>query len=71
VILKQLTIENYKAFREAIFHPERDLTIVVGTNGAGKTSLIEVVGLLSEARTLPRFCLIGKMTLVRSIDGIS
>src|SRR5437667_12577156 len=46
--LQKLKIENYKAFDEALFKPEEGLTVLLGTNGAGKTSLMEAMSLLAE-----------------------
>ena len=45
-MLKKLTIENYRGYE----HHEidfRDLTIIVGKNNAGKSTLIEALRLLS------------------------
>ncbi len=44
----KLIIENYKIFSrtEILFEP--DLTIFLGTNGAGKTSFLEVLSILHE-----------------------
>lgn len=49
VRLKSLRVENYKAFEDATFVPDDSrLTVVVGANGSGKTSLWEILGLLSR-----------------------
>ncbi|MBM4395370.1 MAG: AAA family ATPase [Deltaproteobacteria bacterium] len=47
--LKSLRICNYKAFADTTFEPdEGGLTILIGNNGSGKTSLWEVLSLLSR-----------------------
>jgi ABC-type transport system involved in cytochrome c biogenesis ATPase subunit len=47
--LRALRIRNYKAFEDSTFTPhESGLTAVVGVNGSGKTSLWEVLSLLSR-----------------------
>jgi predicted ATPase len=49
VKLKQVRVRNYKAFEDTTFVPdESGLTVVIGSNGSGKTSLWEVLSLLSR-----------------------
>ena len=47
-MLESLKISNFKAFREASFDFGR-LNIFVGANGAGKTNLLEAIGVISAA----------------------
>jgi energy-coupling factor transporter ATP-binding protein EcfA2 len=46
--LEKLIIENYKGIERAELIPEPDVTLVIGINGAGKTSLAEAIRLLGE-----------------------
>lgn len=41
--LEQITIEGYRAHSKTTFSLEDDLTVVVGRNNTGKTSLVEVI----------------------------
>ena len=41
--LKQITIEGYRAHSNTILSLEDDLTVIVGRNNTGKTSLVEVI----------------------------
>ncbi|MBI3493266.1 MAG: AAA family ATPase [Acidobacteria bacterium] len=47
--LVSLKVQNYKAFDDTVFEPDSSgLTVVIGNNGSGKTSLWEVLSLLSR-----------------------
>jgi hypothetical protein len=49
VKLTSLRIRNYKAFEDSTFIPDSSgLTVVIGTNASGKTSLWEVLSLLAR-----------------------
>lgn len=39
--LEQITIEGYRAHSKTTFSLEDDLTVIVGRNNTGKTSLVE------------------------------
>lgn len=41
--LEQITIEGYRAHSKTTFSLEDDLTVIVGRNNTGKTSLVEVI----------------------------
>ena len=41
--LEQITIEGYRAHSKTTFSLEDDLTVLVGSNNTGKTSLVEVI----------------------------
>lgn len=46
--LQKVVIENYKGIERAELEPARDVTLIIGINGAGKTSLVEAIRLLGE-----------------------
>ncbi len=47
--LRRIRIVNYKAFEDFTFEPDTSgLTAIIGPNGSGKTSLWEVVSLVSR-----------------------
>jgi predicted ATPase len=47
--LRSLRIRNYKAFEDTVFEPDsKNLTVVIGNNGSGKTSLWEVLSLIAR-----------------------
>ncbi|MEW6742218.1 MAG: AAA family ATPase [Planctomycetota bacterium] len=47
--LARLSVTNYKAFEDFVFEPDPSgLTTVIGANGSGKTSLWEVLSLMSR-----------------------
>ena len=47
--LISLRIKNYKAFEDTVFEPDsKGLTVIIGNNGSGKTSLWEVLSLLAR-----------------------
>lgn len=47
--LISLRIKNYKAFEDTVFEPDsKGLTLIIGNNGSGKTSLWEVLSLLAR-----------------------
>lgn len=50
MILKKLCLEQYRNIRLASFEPARNLTILFGFNGQGKTNILESIYLLSNAR---------------------
>lgn len=54
MILKALEVENYRNIPAARFEPGRELTVICGKNGQGKTNLLEAVWLLSRRQKLPR-----------------
>ena len=46
--IKKISIRNFKALHDVEFEPG-SVNVFVGTNGAGKTSLLESIGILSAA----------------------
>jgi ABC-type transport system involved in cytochrome c biogenesis ATPase subunit len=51
-MLTTLEIQNFKAFGERVRLDLRPLTVLVGPNGSGKTSILDAVGLLSQSAPL-------------------
>ncbi|MDR2456778.1 MAG: AAA family ATPase [Deltaproteobacteria bacterium] len=41
MIIKQLTVENYRCFDQAVIDFDDKATIIVGPNGSGKTAILE------------------------------
>jgi DNA replication and repair protein RecF len=56
VIIERLELVDFRNYREAVFIPAAGTTLVVGTNGQGKTNLVEAVaylGTLTSFRGAP------------------
>lgn len=43
--LKQITLQNFRCYEKFTINLHKNLTVVVGTNGAGKTSLLEAISI--------------------------
>ena len=52
--IRRLTLTNFRSYRAASLETERDLVVLAGANGAGKTNLIEAISLLMPGRGLRR-----------------
>ena len=52
MILKALEVENYRNIPAARFEPGRELTVICGKNGQGKTNLLEAVWLLTGGKRI-------------------
>ena len=52
-MLTKLQIQNFKAFGEQVDFDLRPLTVLIGANGAGKSSALESIGLLSQSTPIP------------------
>lgn len=48
--LKKITFGNFKSLYNAEFEPGR-VNVFIGANGAGKSTILEAIGLLSAAMT--------------------
>lgn len=44
-------LTNFRLYERASFHPDQKLTIIIGPNASGKTSLLEAIHMLSTGRT--------------------
>ena len=49
--VEKLTLKNFRNVQEATFLPDRTLNFLVGSNGQGKTSFLEAIGILSTLRS--------------------
>lgn len=45
VYLKKISLENFRCFEKVEADLQKKLTLVVGANGAGKTSLLESIAI--------------------------
>ena len=45
VYLKKISLENFRCFEKVEVDLQKKLTLVVGANGAGKTSLLESIAI--------------------------
>jgi len=52
-MLTKLETQNFKAFGERVSFDLRPLTVLIGANGSGKSSVLEAIGLLSQNATPP------------------
>jgi DNA replication and repair protein RecF len=52
--LRRLTLTNFRSYRAADVVIDRDMVVVVGANGAGKTNLIEAISFFAPGRGLRR-----------------
>jgi DNA replication and repair protein RecF len=52
--IRRLALTNFRSYRAAGLDAERDLVVLTGANGAGKTNLIEAISLLVPGRGLRR-----------------
>lgn len=52
-MLTKLETQNFKAFGERVSFNLRPLTVLIGANGSGKSSVLEAIGLLSQNAAPP------------------
>jgi len=52
-MLRKLQIRNFKAFGEQVDFDLRPLTVLIGGNGAGKSSALESIALLAQSTPVP------------------
>ncbi len=51
MILKSLSLQNFRSYHKASFTFDPQLTVIVGPNAAGKTNLVEAISILSTGRS--------------------
>ena len=51
MILRRLSLHNFRSYTKTDFSFDPNLTIIVGPNGVGKTNLVEAIGLLSTGKS--------------------
>ena len=51
MIIKRLTIENFRNLAEVEIRPHRRINVIFGDNGAGKTSILESLVVLARGRS--------------------
>ena len=49
--LLSLEVANYRNIAAAQLEPGRELTVICGNNGQGKTNLLEAIGFLAGAKS--------------------
>ena len=52
--IRRLTLSNFRSYRAAALAIDAQLAVLVGSNGAGKTNLIEAISFLAPGRGLRR-----------------
>jgi DNA replication and repair protein RecF len=52
--IRRLRLTSFRSYRSAALTVDRDLVVLVGANGAGKTNLIEAISFLAPGRGLRR-----------------
>ena len=52
--IRRLTLSNFRSYRAAALSVDAQLAVLVGSNGAGKTNLIEAISFLAPGRGLRR-----------------
>jgi DNA replication and repair protein RecF len=51
MVLKSLSLQNFRSYPKAQFTFNQKLTIIVGPNASGKTNLVEAIGILSLGKS--------------------
>ena len=47
--IESISIENYKVFKKTVVKDLSKMTVLLGTNGSGKSTFFDVFGFLSDA----------------------
>ncbi|MGU5684244.1 ATP-dependent nuclease [Aeromonas allosaccharophila] len=50
--IKNIYINNFKAYRNTMFHADESLNVITGTNNSGKTTILEAIALWHECFSL-------------------
>ena len=53
-LIRKLTVSNFRNYSNASLEPSKQMVVLLGNNGAGKTNLLEAISLLSPGRGLRR-----------------
>jgi predicted ATPase len=53
VILEEFAISGYRSLKNISFRPNKDLSVLVGPNGSGKTNILAAIQLLKAATSYP------------------
>ena len=51
MFLKNITIFNYRAIQTKTIEFSKDINIIIGKNGAGKTSILECITILGQGKS--------------------
>jgi DNA replication and repair protein RecF len=58
VLIKSLTVENFRNFNSFVIDFDKSLNVISGLNGSGKTSLLEAVYYLSRGKSFRSQCVV-------------
>ena len=53
-LIRKLIVSNFRNYSNASLEPSKQMVVLLGNNGAGKTNLLEAISLLSPGRGLRR-----------------
>ena len=53
-LIRKLTVSNFRNYSTALLEPSKQMVVLLGNNGAGKTNLLEAISMLSPGRGLRR-----------------
>lgn len=79
MLVKKLTLNNFRNLEPTVFIPEKEMNVICGENAQGKTNLIEAIWLFTGAKSfrgnkdneLPRFeSEKAKLTLIFESEGV-
>ena len=51
-VIRKLTVSNFRNYTKASLEPSKQMVVLLGNNGAGKTNLLEAISMLSPGRGL-------------------
>ena len=51
-LIRKLTVSNFRNYSVASLEPSKQMVVLLGNNGAGKTNLLEAISMLSPGRGL-------------------
>ena len=51
-LIRKLTVSNFRNYSAASLEPSKQMVVLLGNNGAGKTNLLEAISMLSPGRGL-------------------